>query len=62
MSRAFKQILLHFIVGVLLYYPLTVFTREEKSMMLNEFQSNSEGKNYPLTRELGLTGVKPPRS
>jgi len=58
MNHVFKQILLHFVVGVLPYYPLTAFTGEEKNMMPNEFQSYPEGRHYPLTRELGLTGIK----
>jgi aryl-alcohol dehydrogenase-like predicted oxidoreductase len=58
MKYKFKQMLLHFVVGIVLYYPLTAFTWEEKNMMHNEFQSNSEGGHYPLTRELGLTGIK----
>lgn len=49
--------LAYFVMGVLLYYPLTALNWEEKHMMHHEFQK-TEGELYPLTRELGLTGIK----
>jgi aryl-alcohol dehydrogenase-like predicted oxidoreductase/ribosomal protein S18 acetylase RimI-like enzyme len=58
MKCIFKQILSHFFISVFSIYPLIAFTWEEKSMMHDDFQSNPERENYPLARELGLTGIK----
>lgn len=48
----------HFLIGFSLSYPLTTFTWEEQSMMHKEFHNDSDLDNYPLTRELGSTGIK----